>query len=219
MAVNGTLIGPFTVLVTGMDLEAMTQAEWARLIGVMGRNLQKRVARSFAAQRVAGSTMLLKNTPEYDRAKVAAGYDARRGHRTNQLQRALDGARLFMVTITPQTAKTAAARIIMEEGMLHSLVPHSVYYEEKKVTRDGILALAASWVRDEAAKLRAKELAAISKRVRVSQNVVRAGIGGRRSAALAILDGIKARSGQDVLRMNIDARRMNAARVLKRIGR
>lgn len=212
MAVNGTLIGSFTALFTGLDLRAMTFPEWQRLLGIAGRNLQRRVAKSFAAQKTAGIVWLSANNPKYTADKIAAGLDPRRGHRTNALQRALETARLFMVTVTAQGNDTAAARITMEEGALHALVPHSVYYEEKKVNTQGILALAASWVREEAVALRRKEMAAQAKRLRIDQNVVRSGIGARRAGALKLIDSLTA--SQNVLKTGLAARRANALRII-----
>lgn len=218
MAVHGTLIGSFTVIITGMDLDAMTLPEWQRAIGTVARNLQNRVARSFAAQKTAGSSALKANSPRYTAAKVAAGLDPRRGHRTNMLQGVLNGAKLTMFNITVQTPQSAAARIVMEEQMLHALVPYSVYYEEKKVRTEGILALAASWVREEVTKLRSREMAAKAKRIKFSQNIIKVNIAARRANANAIINKIPNRSGQDLLRTNIEARRARALKIIGRIG-
>lgn len=172
MAVRGTLIGEFTVLLTGLDLRALTFPEWQRNVGVMARNLQNRVARSFAAQKTAGRSSLIANSPEYTARKIKQGLDPRRGHRTNMLQTALSTAKLTMVTLTMQGPNEAAARIIMEEQVLHAMVPHSVYYEEMKVRTAGILSLAASWVREESNKLRARELAGEARRVRIDRTAM-----------------------------------------------
>lgn len=151
--------------------------EWQRLVGVAARNLQRRIAKSFARQRVAGTSALLANTPEYNARKAAQGFDPRRGHRTNNLQRVLDSnTRLYMVRIITEGNGKMSAWVTMEERMLHSLVPYAEYYEEAKVTRAGILALAASWVKEEAVKLNAKQEAA---RVKVMSS--------RRRNALAAL--------------------------------
>lgn len=217
MAVRGTLIGEFTVLLTGLDLRAMTFPEWQRNVGIMARNLQNRVARSFAAQKTAGRSSLIANDPNYTAGKIRRGEDPRRGHKTNQLQTALNTAKLTMVTVTMQGPNEAAARIIMEEPVLHAMVPHSVYYEEMKVRTQGILSLASLWVREESNKLRARELAGLNKRTRIEQNVVRTNIAARRAGAFNILNIIANRSGQDVLRATIDSKRANALKILGRI--
>lgn len=193
MAVAGILMGDFTALFTGLDVRYMTEAEWNRELGKAGRNLQSRVARSFAGERVAGSSQLKANDPAYTARKVRQGYDRRRGHRTNNLQRVLNTARLFMVRTQRQDANTMAARITMEEGMLRNLVPYAEYYEEKKVSRAGILALAASWVREEALKMTKRMESLRLSRMRLDrsgQDVVRKGMLGQRASALRLLNTI-----------------------------
>ena len=222
MGVSGTLFGEFTAVFTGLDTDWLTPPEWAKLVGSSARRLQKRIARSFAAQKVAGSTWLLPNDPKYTARKVAQGLDRRRGHRTGILQGVLDSlVRLYQVTITSQGNKSLAARVVFEEGMLHSLVPYAVYYEEAKVTRGGILALAASWVREEAMTLQRALSAAQLKRRRIDrsgQNKLRANMNNQRAAALNIINRTVNTSGQDVLRANVAALRRNAAKLLSRRG-
>ena len=220
MAVVGTLIGEFTALFTGLDVLAIPFTEWQRQMGIVARNLQRKVAKSFAAQKTGGASWLIANSPKYTAAKAADGLDIRRGHRTNQLQTALNTAKLTMVTLTMQGPNEAAARIIMEEPVLHAMVPHSVYYEEMKVRTGGILTLAASWVREEALKLTARMRAAQAKRIQASQNVLRQNLALRQAGAAKILARIaQPYAGQSILRGDIEARRANAANILKRRGR
>lgn len=224
MAVNGTLIGEFTALFTGLDVTAIPFAEWQRQMGIVARNLQRKVAKSFGRQKTAGNVWLSSNTATYDGWKARNGFDRRRGHLTNTLQGALDTAKLTMVTLTMQGAGLAAARITMEEPVLHAMVPHSVYYEEHKVRTQGILSLAASWVREEATKLTARMRAAQARRVNVSQNVLRRGLAARQANAAQILGRIaQPIANQNVLRANIGARRANAAdtldKILRRVGK
>lgn len=219
MAVVGTLIGEFTALFTGLDLRAFTFPELQRQMGIVARNLQRRVAQSFARQKTKDSAWLLPNTPQYNARKAREGMDPRRGHRTNMLQRTLDTAKLTMVTVTRQGDNQAAARIIMEEQVLHAMVPHSVYYEEKKVRTAGILALAATWVREEAAKLTSRMRAAQAKNINVSQNILRRNLALRQANAARILSRIAAPfPGQSIIRSNIAARQANAANILRRRG-
>lgn len=164
MAIMGLLVGDFAADFVGAEPALLPYREWQRLVGVTARNLQRRIAKSFARQRVAGVSALLPNTPEYNARKAAEGFDPRRGHRTNNLQRILDSnTRLYMVRAMTQGGGKLAARVTMEETMLYSLVPYAEYYAEAKVSRAGILALAASWVTEEAAKLNAKQEAARTK--------------------------------------------------------
>lgn len=220
MAVVGTLIGEFTALFTGLDVTAIPFAEWQRQMGIVARNLQRRVAKSFAAQKTAGRAQLKTNSPKYTADKIKEGLDPRRGHRTNMLQQALNTAKLTMVTLTMQGDGEAAARIVMEEPVLHAMVPHSVYYEDNKVRTDGILSLAASWVREEALKLTGRMRAAQAKRLQASQNVLRQNLALRQANAAKILGRIaQPYPNQNILRGALEARRANAANILRRRGR
>ncbi len=150
------LVDDFTVQVTGIKVdEFATKADWRAAARKMAKSLQERVAISFAKERVAGTSSLLKNTPEYDKRKAAEGYDTRRGHRTNYLQSVLDSKELFRVSAV---GKGGQLKITMMESLLYGHVEYAEFYEDKKVQRDGILSLAASWVEQDAVYLR--ELAA-----------------------------------------------------------
>jgi hypothetical protein len=203
-----------------LDVLAIPFTEWQRQMGIVARNLQRKVAQSFAAQKTAGRSALKANDPNYTAGKIRRGEDPRRGHKTNALQQALNSAKLTMVTLTMQGPNEAAARIVMEEPVLHAMVPHSLYYEEMKVRTAGILSLAASWVRDEALKLTARMRAAQAKRIQASQNVLRQNLAARQSNAATILARIaQPFAGQSIIRNTLEARRANAANILKRRGR
>lgn len=168
--ITAKLIGNFVVSITGLDMEAAGKAEWRAALTEYGNGLQERIAESFAGERVAGSSQLKTNTPEYNRRKLAEGYDSRRGHRTNFLQGALDGAPLFQVSaVTVNGRGFGSARITFQESKLHSRVPYAEYYEESKVRRAGILALAKSWLADGVIGLRAVEAKLLLKQKRKSE--------------------------------------------------
>lgn len=143
--VRFSLVGPFTVLITGLATEGLPRARWHEALSMMGEALQGEIADSFSRERVAGSSQLGKNDPDYTARKAKQGYDARRGHRTNTLQSMLrpSASTLFVIQ---GPFKNGNARIIFKESLLHSLVPYAEYYEEKKVRRAGILVLAKSWL-------------------------------------------------------------------------
>lgn len=146
MAVKYTLVGPFAVLVSGLSTAGLPRARWVEALTVMGEALQDEIADSFAKERVAGSSQLKRNDPSYTARKIKQGYDARRGHRTNTLQSLLRSSASTLFVIQGPY-KNGNARIIFKEARLHSIVPYAEYYEEKKVTRAGILEIARSWLK------------------------------------------------------------------------
>lgn len=139
-----TVVGPFTVLIQGLATDGLPRARWRDALAAMGDALQDEIANSFAKERVAGSSQLKTNDPEYTALKARQGYDTRRGHRTNTLQSMLRSSASTLYTIQGPF-KNGNARIIFKESLLHSIVPYAEYYEEKKVRRAGILEIARSW--------------------------------------------------------------------------
>lgn len=151
MAIRTRKTSAFVATVSGMDQTVIGRAQWRAALEEMGRNLQERIANTFAAQRTAAGA-LIANDPAYTAAKIRQGYDPRRGHRTNLLQSLLRSAasQLFVV-IGPD--RHGNGRIIMQEGRLQGLVRYAEYYAEKKVRGAGILEIAASWVKAASAPL------------------------------------------------------------------
>lgn len=143
--VRFSLVGPFTVLITGLATEGLPRARWHEALSMMGEALQGEIADSFSRERVAGSSQLGKNDPDYTARKAKQGYDTRRGHRTNTLQSMLrpSASTLFVIQ---GPFKNGNARIIFRESLLHSIVPYAEYYEAAKVKRAGILELARAWL-------------------------------------------------------------------------
>lgn len=140
-----SLVGPFTVLISGLATSGMPRTRWVEALTIMGEALQDEIADSFSSERVAGSSQLLRNDPDYTARKAKQGYDTRRGHRTNTLQSMLRSS-VSTLFVIQGPFKNGNARIIFRESLLHSLVPYAEYYEEKKVRRAGILELAKSWL-------------------------------------------------------------------------
>lgn len=168
--IRATLIGSFIVSVTGFDMEAGGKQFWRTALQEYGQALQEKIADSFANERVAGSSALAPNSPEYNARKAREGMDTRRGHRTNFLQSVLDGAPLFQVgAVTGNKKGTGTARIQFMENWLHSRVPYAEYYEAAKVRRAGILALARSWLNETVGVLNAIEAKALLKQRRAAE--------------------------------------------------
>lgn len=144
-AIKYSLTGPFTVLISGLATDGLPLSKWRDALTLMGEALQGEIADSFSNERVAGSSQLGRNDPDYTARKIKQGYDERRGHRTNTLQSMLrpSASTLFVIQ---GPFKNGNARIIFKESLLHAIVPYAEYYEEKKVRRAGILELAKSWL-------------------------------------------------------------------------
>lgn len=157
MTVKATLKGAFTVVVTGLDTQGVSKSEWRAALDKMGLDLQERISESFANEKVAGSSWLKANSAQWNRRKFFEGLDPRRGHATGRLAAALDGPRLFTIS----AVKNGRATIRFLEPRLHGRVPYATYYEDDKVRRAGILALAKSWVQEDLAVV--KELEAQGK--------------------------------------------------------
>lgn len=156
MAITGRLVSPFVAEFAGFDVSSLGREGWRNVMRTIGRELQSLVAASFAKQRVAGTSALRPNTPEYNAYKARHGYDPRRGHKTGNLQRVLENDRLYSVgPIVVRKNGTGRVRIRMLENRLYGLVPYAEYYEEKKVRHLGILALARTWVQKVAAQIAA----------------------------------------------------------------
>lgn len=135
---------PFTAEFRGLTIGNIT--DWKALLNSrVGPALQGLIADSFAKQRVAGSSQLKQNQPEYTAWKIRKNFDHRRGHKTNLLQSMLrpHASKLFRVT---GPSANGVARVVFYEAALHAIVPYSVYYEEMKVQAAGILQLTAAWV-------------------------------------------------------------------------
>lgn len=140
------LVGPFTVLITGAATAGAPRGVWTSALRGMGSLLQGKIADSFASERVAGSSQLGRNTPEYNAYKARAGFDTRRGHKTNFLQSMLRPGASELFTVSGPT-KDGRATIKFHERRLHSIVPYAQYYEIAKVRRAGILELANVWLK------------------------------------------------------------------------
>lgn len=170
LPIKARLVSEFIVEVSRLDMGIMTKGEWRRFLIEYAEALQEEIAESFASERVAGSSQLKRNTPEWNARKAKEGLDPRRGHASNNLQRTLDGRPLFQVrAVTVNKKGLGRARIHFREDWLHSRVPYAEHYEAKKVRRRGILALAKQWLDGSLAVLKAAEARAIAKRSRRSK--------------------------------------------------
>lgn len=145
MAITLQKTALYTVTVRGINLKLANRATWRKVLDKVGKDLQRRVAESFAREKVAGTRALRRNSPEWNRYKRRKGLDPRRGHATNRLQRTLEGPRLYTIgAINPQ----GVCVIRMREDWLRSRVPYAEYYEDAKVSGGAILALADAWVKE-----------------------------------------------------------------------
>lgn len=173
MPVTIRAISEFIVECRGMSTEDAPAAFWFDAVGRVGDALQEKIGESFSRERVAGTSALVRNSPDWNQYKAANGLDPRRGHASNNLQRNLDGPkRLFQVRKVSARKGTVAYRIHFLEAWLHSRVPYSVYYEERKVRRKGILSLARSWITEVLPILRGAEADAALRRRRATNRQV-----------------------------------------------
>lgn len=147
LPIKARLVTEFIVEVTNIPIGPGGKTVWRAPLVRFGRALQDSIAESFAGERVAGSSQLARNTQAWNQRKAEKGLDPRRGHATNRLQRALDGKPLFRVRhIVVNKKGLGRVRVEFIEAWLHQRVPYAEYYEEKKVRRRGILAVARQWV-------------------------------------------------------------------------
>lgn len=183
--IKARIVSGVIVEVTGLDEKIAGKGIWRAALDKMGLDLQERIADSFANERVAGNSSLLKNSAKWNRFKARKNLDPRKGHATGALQRALDGLRLF--TITAQ--RKGKARIAFIESRLHGRVFYSEFYEDKKVQRRGgdveahaesagsarnaILTLANTWVQESLAIVKEVEAAATMKKSRAKRRAER----------------------------------------------
>lgn len=211
MALRLRKSGPFTVMVSGMDTTVVGRAAWRNALMLVGRNIQDRIANSFAAQRTAGG-QLRPNDPRYTAAKIRQGYDPRKGHRTNMLQSMLrPQASVLYVVIGPD--RNGNGRIIMQEGRLQGLVPYAEYYADAKVQGAGILQVAQSWLQAVSAPLRVLEAEAA---VAARQAAPFAGRAARILPALGITGRV---AGSLARQATAGLSRSQAARLARLIGR
>ncbi len=144
MAPKVSLVGDFTILITGLATDGLPRAQWLAVLDNVGEALQSKIANTFSAQRTAKGA-LRRNSPRYNAYKATHGFDPRKGHKTNTLQSMLrpTASKLFRIQ---GPFKNGTARITFSENLLHGIVPHAEYYEEAKVQGGNILALARTWV-------------------------------------------------------------------------
>lgn len=124
------------VEVIGIDFNAAPRTRWQRELDDLGRNLQTLMAREFSDEKVAGQH-LRRNTPEYNAWKRRKGFDPRKGHKTNALQRALAGRRLYNISFVAG----GRAFITFIESRLYASVDYAQYYAAAKVQGGKILAV------------------------------------------------------------------------------
>lgn len=138
---------PHQVSFEGVDFSVASRAQWQHQFDLFGAVLQDEIYNEFAAQRVAGK-QLRANTPDYNQQKAKQGYDTRKGHRTNELQMALAGSRLFVVTFNP-----GRAFLTFSENRLISRAAQAEYYADAKVHGGRILAVSAAMVKRAGTRL------------------------------------------------------------------
>jgi hypothetical protein len=96
--------------------------------------IQAAIAEAFETEFAYGGA-LKKNTPEYERRKVAEGYDPRRGHRTGELQDALNDVKSWQL----RRVGTGYHAIINDDKVIQT-VWHAEYYIESKTRRRVVMA-------------------------------------------------------------------------------
>lgn len=135
MAITFRMKNSWTIRVTGIDLTLMSKAEWRAILDDLGRRAQTYIAIQWDAEKTGTGRPLKPNSAAWTIRKIMKGWDLRRGHRKGILQRAIQGARLYVVgAITPNgTAEITflEARLIarVKEKGIHYLP----YYVAAKV--------------------------------------------------------------------------------------
>jgi hypothetical protein len=119
-----------------MDFRAASRTRWRQELDDLGRMLQALIAREFANEKVAGQH-LKRNSPSYDAWKRRKGFDPRKGHKSNALQRALAGRRLYNINFVAG----GRAFITFVESRLQSTVGYAEFYAAAKVQGGKILAV------------------------------------------------------------------------------
>lgn len=179
---------PYQVMLDGVDLTLASRAQWQRHIDQFAGLLQDDIYNEYAAERVAGRR-LKRNDPDYDAGKAKQGYDTRRGHRENHIQRALGGSRLYTISFSG-----GRAFVTFSESRLQSRAPHAEYYAESKVQGGRILAFSrkqmnsvsgvlVGWVRGLEAKRRK---AATANKAKTAAALRAAGTGLTRTQAATV---------------------------------
>jgi hypothetical protein len=90
-------LNAFTILVTGMDLDAMPRGDWRVMLDDLGNLVQDYIAEQWDEGRTGSNRPLRANSPQYTAYKRARGLSTERGERTGKLLNAIAGARLFIV--------------------------------------------------------------------------------------------------------------------------
>lgn len=93
----------YTIRVTGIDLSLMSKIEWRRWLDDLGRRAQTYIAIQWDIERTGTGRQLRPNSAAWTARKIAKGWSPKRGTRKGILQRAIEGARLYVVSaITPK---------------------------------------------------------------------------------------------------------------------
>lgn len=116
----------YTIRVTGMDLSVMSKGEWRRWLDDLGRRAQTYIAIQWDMEKTGTGRPLRPNSAAWTARKAAKGWDLRRGHRKGILQRAIEGARLYVIgAITPNG--TAEIRFL-EARLIARVKEKGVHY-------------------------------------------------------------------------------------------
>lgn len=163
------------VEIVGINFNHAARTRWRSEIDDFGRMLQALIAREFSEERVAGQA-LRPNQPSYTAWKAREGFDPRKGHKTNALQRALSAGRLYNITFS------GGGRVFVTfiENRLFARIPYAEYYAAAKVRHGKILAVSKRMVDDAS-----KALMAFARRVErnFTQSAVAAGAGTAEASA------------------------------------
>lgn len=138
------------VEIIGLDFRAAPRTQWRRALDDFGRMLQTLIAKEFADEKVAGQH-LRRNSPAYNAWKRKKGFDPRKGHKTNALQRALAGRRLYTINFVAG----GRAFVTFIESRLYTSIDYAQYYAASKVQGGKILAVSKRQVDRAAMQLEA----------------------------------------------------------------
>jgi hypothetical protein len=116
--------------------------------------IQQRVSDEFQLAKAYGGA-LKANSRDYDIWKILNGFDIRRGHKTGQLQEAMEEVQCWRVV--PMNAKDVEIRF--SDAFLRRLAPYAEFYIAAKTRRGIVMAATTKDARSLQAELNALERA------------------------------------------------------------
>lgn len=166
-----------TVRVSNMDMNIASKLDWRTAVDRMAQNLQEMIADSFSYEMIKGEKLLRPNTDRYNRWKMKAGKDPRRGHKDGTLQARLEGKRLFFISAIRVFRGRGTCEIRFSDDRLYATVPHAEWYihgndkHSGKVPGKKLTVIARHWVQQAQLPVLAFHAEAMLRRQRAAGRV------------------------------------------------